>query len=339
MSVRLIQVSKDLNVGINSLVEFLQKEGFDIPSNPNTKIDSDKHEMLVKEFGKASDLEAFRKRQAEKEAKQVDDVIRESSEEKVVETTAPQEEAEEKVTSTDVKTEIPQSLRPQVQIVDKIDLDALNKPKKVVKKAGEQVVTEKEVSQKEYKKPEEPKEEQVESPKVEEPKKEVLEEKEVIAKEVAIAKEEPRAENKKEGYEDDGVFRLRDSSIESNIVVKGTIDLSAINDKTRPAKKSKAERKKERQDRELEQRNVKALKKDEEQLRKVETKDEDENAKKKKRSRIKKGRVDIEKGVSQAPTTDAQQKKKGRKTLNKPAVSEEDVQKTDKRNFSSFNRQ
>ena len=59
MSVRLIKISKDLNVGINSLVEFLHKKGFEVESNPNTKVDSEQHELLVREFGDNADLEAL----------------------------------------------------------------------------------------------------------------------------------------------------------------------------------------------------------------------------------------------------------------------------------------
>src|SRR5690606_12457411 len=48
----------------------------------------------------------------------------------------------------------------------------------------------------------------------------------------------------------DNVFRLNVNKIESNIVVKGSIDLNAINDRTRPPRKSRAQRKKERLERE-----------------------------------------------------------------------------------------
>ena len=37
--VRLGQVARKLNVGRNTIIEFLQGKGFEIDSNPNTKID------------------------------------------------------------------------------------------------------------------------------------------------------------------------------------------------------------------------------------------------------------------------------------------------------------
>ena len=38
MSIRLNKVARDLNVGIQTAVEFLQKKGFTVEANPNTKI-------------------------------------------------------------------------------------------------------------------------------------------------------------------------------------------------------------------------------------------------------------------------------------------------------------
>ena len=38
MSIRLNKVTRDLNVGITTVVEFLQKKGYAIEANPNTKI-------------------------------------------------------------------------------------------------------------------------------------------------------------------------------------------------------------------------------------------------------------------------------------------------------------
>lgn len=319
MSVRLIQVSKDLNVGINSLVEFLQKEGVDVKSNPNAKIDSEKHEMLIKEFGKASDLEAFRKGKKVVKAEKEEPVVVPE----VVEEPKKVEQPKPEV----IKPEVPESIKPHVQVVDKIDLDALNRPKKIekvipVEKPTPKVETPAPVKKEEVKV--EPKKVVV----VEQPKKV----EKVIEKKVVEPVVKPVAVEEKKEDEDDGLFRLRDSSIESNIVVKGTIDLSAINDRTRPAKKSKSEKKKERDQRDqqdsrkVKDSNIKLLKKDAE----TQSKEDSSDDTRKKRSRIKRGRVDIEKGAAQA--ADGQQRKRTpssgpRKSLNKAAVSEEDVQK------------
>jgi len=51
-SIRISKVIKEFNIGVNTLVDFLNKKGFDIESNPNAKIDSSQYEMVAKEFGK-----------------------------------------------------------------------------------------------------------------------------------------------------------------------------------------------------------------------------------------------------------------------------------------------
>jgi translation initiation factor IF-2 len=349
MSIRLIKVSKDLNVGISSLVEFLQKKGIAIEANPNTKIDVEQYELLVTEFGKDKKikLDFDKHKELQKEKKKIAQIEKEEA--KV---------AEEKHIVEDIKTEIPEDIKPHIQIVDKIDLDNLQKGK------GKKTASEKTEQKTETPKVEAPKakaivevQEEVPQIKVEEQqtaqedvstteiasqnkeeqvtenhteKKEALKEKEV--------EQEPTIDTP-EGSEDD-VFRLNNPTIKSNIVVKGTIDLSAINDKTRPAKKTKAEKKKERLDKEMsdskkvKENTVKLLKKESVDEQKKGNQDgEDPN--KKKRARIKKGKVDIDKGITN-PTAGGQahrDKPKGVQrrqapTLNiKANVTEEDVQK------------
>lgn len=125
-------------------------------------------------------------------------------------------------------------------------------------------------------------------------------------------------------------------------MVKGSIDLSSINDKTRPAKKTKAEKKKERLEKEqqdqkkVKENTVRLLKKetDEEAKKRKASSDEAEDAAKKKRNRIKRGKVDIEKGVPPQAGGGGQHHGGGdrtkhnlRKPIVKQAVNEEDVQK------------
>ena len=56
MPIRLIKVSKNLNVGINSLVEFLHKKGIEIEANPNIKIEDEHYDILIAEFGKDKNI-------------------------------------------------------------------------------------------------------------------------------------------------------------------------------------------------------------------------------------------------------------------------------------------
>ena len=52
MPIKLIQVQRKLNVGIATVVEFLQRKGFETENNPNTRISDEQYALLVKEFGK-----------------------------------------------------------------------------------------------------------------------------------------------------------------------------------------------------------------------------------------------------------------------------------------------
>ena len=56
MTIRLNKVTRDLNVGITTVVEFLQKKGYAIEANPNTKISEEQYAELVKEFSTDKNL-------------------------------------------------------------------------------------------------------------------------------------------------------------------------------------------------------------------------------------------------------------------------------------------
>ncbi|MBQ3656284.1 MAG: translation initiation factor IF-2 [Bacteroidales bacterium] len=47
---RLHKVAKELNVGVSTIVDFLNKKGFQVDSNPNQRINSKQYDILVKEF-------------------------------------------------------------------------------------------------------------------------------------------------------------------------------------------------------------------------------------------------------------------------------------------------
>ncbi|MDK2979432.1 MAG: translation initiation factor [Bacteroidales bacterium] len=59
---RLSKVAREFNVGISTIVEFLHKKGFNIDSNPNTKVPPELYDILVKEY--SSDINA--KKESEK---------------------------------------------------------------------------------------------------------------------------------------------------------------------------------------------------------------------------------------------------------------------------------
>lgn len=407
MSIRLIRVSKELNVGVSSLVEFLHKKGVEIEANPNVKIENEHYDMLVVEFGKdkkiKNTVERLREEQLNKDKKETVAIEGYDTPDKK------QKDSEERVSTT--ASNLSEDIKPQFKVVGNIDLDNLQaRPKKEVEKSVEKkeesieasqkpqeidldkaATTEDKKSEKEEKKDtpkikvEEKsveKETQEETPptekeiKVEETKKtteteEKLPEKEVLSKEeeeekvdtvpkemkiekVAekktekaediqveeksepLVKKESETESDKEEVADeeddkeDDLFRLNSNRLEPNIVVKGTIDLSSINERTRPARKSRAQRKRERLEREgkaasqkVKEETIKALKK-ETLSEKKSTDDSDDS--KKKRKRIRKGKVNIERPTDTTQPTARRKKLVLRKPV-KAEVSEEDVQK------------
>ena len=129
MTIRLNKVTRDLNVGITTAVEFLQKKGFVVEANPNTKITDEQFELLKKEFSTDKDLkmksERFLQERQTKERNKASVAI-EGYETK--------ESVKEKV--EEIKTVIPEDVRPKFKPVGKIDLDNLGK-KPVVEKEKE----------------------------------------------------------------------------------------------------------------------------------------------------------------------------------------------------------
>ena len=248
MSIRLNKVTRDLNVGITTVVEFLQKKGYAIEANPNTKISEEQYAELVKEFSTDKNLKKeteklMQERQAK--PKQAEPVVAEPKKEEQID------------------------LRPESKFkpVGKIDLDNLNKRTPAPAKEPEPVKVQ-EPEPVEVKKPEP----QVEPVKVESP-------------EVKGAQEE------------DGVFKIRPTEFKSSINVLGKIDLDALNQSTRPKKKTKEEKKKERDEKEKQRQQQRQQMKESiiKEIRKDKpAKDSDEEGgKKKKRNRIGKERVDI----------------------------------------------
>ena len=298
MTIRLNKVTRDLNVGITTVVDFLQKKGYTVEANPNTKITEEQYAALVKEFSKDKDLkiesekiiQERQNKERNKASVSIEDIHPELKKPEVIETV------------------VPEDVRPKFRPVGKIDLDGLKKKKKpaVVEPAETPVVQEgpakpepenkqAEVEKTEVKTEEAP----VQQPQVEE--KQEPKQPEIKAEEL---KPEPMEEEKKQQSvqenKEDEVFKIRPTEFKSKINVVGQIDLAALNQSTRPKKKSKEEKKKEREEKDKLRQEQRKQMKDAiiKEIRKSDEKTDkgglsDEAAKKKKRNRINKERVDI----------------------------------------------
>ncbi len=316
MPIKLIQVQRKLNVGINTVVEFLKSKGVEVEDNPNTRISDEQYSMLVKEFGKETPAPKTSKA-SEKDTE--DKKVADSS-------------------SMEIKTEIPEELRPKIVTKGHINLD---KPKKASEDKTAELPMKEEVAKEEpVKQPDIIKEE-----KTEENKRMVDKEKAKLKQteaEASINERNVSAEggNSVDNRAEGELFRLSTAKFESKIKVTGKIDLNALNQSTRPKKKSKEEKKKERNEKQKfaagrpGQQGFKSGQKDgaSKQMSSkpgnaASIEDGDKDIKKK-RKRIKKDRVDVNNtpGTNVRPNSKEDRKPKLKKPI-KAEVSEEDVQK------------
>ena len=294
MSIRLNKALRELNIGLQTAVEFLEKrkELGEVKSEPSFKLNDEQYNALLEAFKQDADvrnkaeLMSHKKQQDKKQA----------AEEK-------KQAAEDKKQTAEAQ---PKTKSQTFNVIGKIDLDSLNKKPKSPAPAATPASDNTEsktaaVSQKPEEKKAEPK---VEAPKEEKPvAKEAPKAEKPVAAPVAEKKEEkpaaaPVAEKAPETPAQEkapaekapataGVFKLPTEAKNPNapkVNVLGKIDLDAINQSTRPKKKTKEEKRKEREE-----------------------KAQAKNGEKKKRQRIGKERVDIN---AEAESNNGRNKKK-----------------------------
>ena len=334
MGIRLSKAIRELNIGLQTAVEFLKKRkdlGEVEENNPNYKLNDEQYQALVDNHKTDKDLRTqastiFPKRKEKKEEK------------------SESHHAEALLSSG----------RQQFKQVGKIDLDNLGKktpekkPEPIAaepakeekphdKAAAESPVAEKTETKEKVEAPvaeqpvkeetpaAQPAENEVKSPQPEEnvAKSDVAEtvtspeEKQEVVEAVPQDADDIVPEQQNEDKEDSQVFTLKSEHKEApKLNVVGKIDLNAINQNTRPKKKSKEEKRKEREEKAQQQ----------------------HSGERKKRNRINKERVDINAAANQpSPNRDGNKnnqggqgnqgkKNKNRKRAPKPLeVNEEDV--------------
>ncbi|KAF5055594.1 Elongation factor 4 [anaerobic digester metagenome] len=161
---RLAKVATEFNVGVQTIMEFLNKNGFPV-DNPNAKIGQDAYNALLKEFHldkteKQESMKISLSSKKETAADEVDVVPQETKavkEAPVKETPAKETPAEEvAIPEKEKKTAVEEKPEPKVKpkVIGKIDLDEIKAKgkKKPAAKKTEEVVEEKPVE--EVKKPE-----------------------------------------------------------------------------------------------------------------------------------------------------------------------------------------
>ena len=293
MGVRLNKVLSELNIGLQTAVDFLKKKSslgeIKDDATTNTKISDEQYEALVNEFS-------------------TDKAVKTKAEMLFAKKTKPEKKVEKPVEkkATASADELLDS-HPQFKPVGKIDLESIGKPKAAPKAEPEPVVAaEPQVE-------DEP-EVEIEEPVAETPVQSVTPEPEIEDSE----EEEEKMDNEEEDDEEDIVDQTStpslaktpgDAKIAQNapqLNVVGKIDLSALNQSTRPKKKSKEERRKEREEKAAGER--------------------------KKRERIRQGKVDIEAAAKQVNQQQNQNKKNQNKNGQQQQQQQQQGGKKNKKN-------
>ena len=321
MPIKISKAVKDLNIGMQTARDFLKKNEIEVDDNINARISDEAYNLLIQKF-----------KPAMQQKKAAEQIIHDRKEEKAAQAAEKKRREAEESKTVEVAIQKP-------KVLGKIELDAKGNPV-APKPAAPEAPKAEEVKMEEKKAKEQkpapaalPKEEAKPEPAAVEPKKEEKAPAEPKAEKPQPVAESPVAEQKKE--EAPATAPQAEPEAISNTPrmqgpkVVGKIDLSALNQSTRPKKKTKEEKRNERINKEKARQGANA------------------DGEKRKRKRIGKEKVDIEKSVQQQSQGGGNQKrgnqqnaanaqnanagKRNKKDKNKrpfkAEVSEEDVQR------------
>ena len=252
MAVRLNKVIKEFNVGLQTVVDFLAKKGHTVEAAPNSKLSDEQYELVQKEF--RSDESA-----RNEATRFLQERIQQKQEQK--------QEKDKKQPQEVIRATVPEDMKPKLEVVGKVELEAPKKEEKPVEAPAEQPAKkeakpEAEKADENEVKTEEPKAEADESQEVvetvettEKPEPQKTEETTEAPTEAPAEKPTKKAKSAKPTVEErakqigsvneGGVFELKNKPEIEVPKVVGQIDLSTINTNMRPKKKTKEERRKE----------------------------------------------------------------------------------------------
>lgn len=321
MPIKISKAVKDLNIGMQTARDFLKKNEIEVDDNINARISDEAYNLLIQKF-----------KPAMQQKKAAEQIIHDRKEEKAAQAAEKKRREAEESKTVEVAIQKP-------KVLGKIELDAKGNPV-APKPAAPEAPKAEEVKMEEKKAEEQkpapaalPKEEAKPEPAAVEPKKEEKAPAEPKVEKPQPVAETPVLEQKKE--EAPAPAPQAEPETISNAPrmqgpkVVGKIDLSALNQSTRPKKKTKEEKRNERINKEKARQGANA------------------DGEKRKRKRIGKEKVDIEKSVQQQSQGGGNQKrgnqqnaanaqnanagKRNKKDKNKrpfkAEVSEEDVQR------------
>ena len=285
---------------MSTAVEFCKKQGKEIATDPNTRIDDDLYLLLAKEFNKDMALKLEAERQAQ-----------ERQERDIPKSVAIDEPKKPEHIPTEV---------PKPKMVGKIDLDA-DKKRKAEEEAALKATEEARKAEEARIAAEKIAAEQAAKAKAE-AEKVAKETAEKAAKEAAQKAEEIAASALEQSVKEhkEEIFTLGKPVLKNAPKVLGKIDLNSINTATHPTKKTKEEKRKEREAREQQRKANKPAANNGGIAGNGANASKD--GEKRKRERIKQNKVDINDARNQKP-----QKKNNKAKGFKVEVDDEEVQR------------
>jgi translation initiation factor IF-2 len=361
-AIRLSKLAREFNVGISTIVDFLKKKGYDVKPNPNAKVTKEQYDLLAKEYSsdldvkKESEKLSMNKMQEEEDSISISDesqeeegnesedsdeeiLIKDVSGKKEEKKPAKEEEQKEEQEEEEPKEEKKEKDQHEPKVVGKIDLDSFAKGKSKKEKEPEKEETE-EKKEKREEKEEKDEEKKKKTEKAEKEKTEKPEEKE---EETEKTEEQEPEEEKESAEEQQDEEEKTEEESDEQIKVVGKIDLSTLNQKTRPDRLSKKEKEELRKKRKETRSKSKAEEGEGKEESKEKTEEasgsaEDKKPKRKRRKRIHKDKEKIQ--VDDKNRQESEEKKKPSKKKKKKKrpvrneIDEEDVQKEIKKTLS-----
>ena len=337
MAIRLNKVLTELNIGLQTAVEFLKNEKnlgeIKDDANMNTKITDEQYRALVQKFKGDKDVKSeaekiFAKKTKDKRADKkvtkaeelleqrplfkplgkidLDNMGKKTSKSSNTETTEPKKQ------SADIKVEEKKAETTDLQKAKTAEASATNSTVQTQEKSRKEdkpVAEQPQPKAAEARKPEAKQQNEKKSqPKSTEAKQQQTAEqpKTSVETKAESTKPKPAEESgteKQQASSEPKIFTLKsEAKMAPKVNVLGKIDLDALNQSTRPKKKSKEERRKEREEKDKqrqEQRKqmkdaiIKEIRKSDDKIAKPGAGSATDDGKKKKRNRINKERVDI----------------------------------------------
>jgi translation initiation factor IF-2 len=259
---RLNKIAKDFNVGVQTLMDFLEKKVGVTVDGPMANVTDEQYELLRKEFNKDKSVKEESERER-LERQQTRDKIKEESRSASAAPTKAVTPSEEKLNSRlkvvgtiDLNPKKPEAQVPEKPAPVKEEPVAVPEPVAEEKPVAvpEPAPVQKPVEEVKAEKPEKPAPAPVQQPEVKAEQPKPQEQKRPNQTQMGERSrdrinDDPLPEEARNGE----VFRLNTPEAPQMKVV-GTIDLDALNQSTRPKKKTKEERKKERDQKNADQR-------------------------------------------------------------------------------------